>query len=704
MPNIVKLKEVGKLLTGYEHFYIPSYQRGYRWRRKQVEDLLADLYSFIKRPKVNAGDNMNSPFGDFYCLQPLIVKPIPVGDPRRDKALPAGIASDPKHHLWELVDGQQRLTTIYLLLKTFLKKQSREILDDYEMEYYSIYYESRPNFLEDLDNEEAEQNIDLLHARKVCEVASMWTSKAQSGKGIELSKLYEGGSGEKGLKIIDALVNLLMADTDKDVVKFIWYQLDTDANTDTVREFIRINNGKIPLLDSELVKALFLQRRFDHLGKITDVSTQRAMEWENIENRLNASDFWGFISPDGNNTEDRMGYLLEIIYRANLKKSNTLDDHTVLKIEKGDIFRYFYNAFEGKKNVVLQAALDERWSQIVDTFHAMEDWYESPLRFNYIGFLIQAGTDASVIYTAFCDAVDDTLKNNGGNVISFDEWLKEQIRLKLFNVEVVLVDVEKPNDSPIEEYLAPPKKPRILTQYGGNGSRTIRNIFRMLNIELLTSQFREIAEEPDKKDIHDSGVFRFPFDLYKENGWDIEHIDSQTENPLKSNEDQVRWIVGAILDTNDKLSDEDRKKLGDNVLQVEDNRDAKPSWEFLTGKLNDDLLDELNKGSWRTAVSLIQEEAGVEKHNEHFIGNLTLLDSETNRSYKNALFCTKRKEIIKAMGSGRYILPATQYAFMKFFDSDTISATSRIKWSNDDKEKHHDFIYNQLKDFLPDAK
>ena len=199
------------------------------------------------------------------------------------------------------------------------------------------------------------------------------------------------------------------------------------------------------------------------------------------------------------------------------------------------------------------------------------------------------------------------------------------------------------------------------------------------------------------------GVFRFPFDLYKENGWDIEHIDSQTENPLKSNEDQARWIAGALLDTVDGLSADDRTSLENNVKMVEENRDAKPSWDFLREKINGELLSELNKGAWKTAVSLIQTEVGVENQNEHFIGNLTLLDEATNRSYKNALFCSKRKAVIEAVGAGRYILPATQYVFLKFFDRDTISASSRIKWSASDKEKHHDFIYNQLKDFLPHA-
>ena len=55
---------VGELLDG-RYFIIPSYQRGYRWKGKQVEDLLNDLYSFAVKPKHKDQE--------FYCLQPIIV-------------------------------------------------------------------------------------------------------------------------------------------------------------------------------------------------------------------------------------------------------------------------------------------------------------------------------------------------------------------------------------------------------------------------------------------------------------------------------------------------------------------------------------------------------------------------------------------------------------------------------------------------------
>lgn len=55
------LKSIGNLFK--LNFFIPSYQRGYRWEKRQVEDLLEDIKSFYEDKKEG-----------FYCLQPIIVK------------------------------------------------------------------------------------------------------------------------------------------------------------------------------------------------------------------------------------------------------------------------------------------------------------------------------------------------------------------------------------------------------------------------------------------------------------------------------------------------------------------------------------------------------------------------------------------------------------------------------------------------------
>ena len=99
--NTLKLKSIFELLN--EEFYIPSYQRGYRWTDKQVEALLEDIWDFR---------NKNPKKEEFYCLQPVVV------------TKPSNSTNSP----WELIDGQQRLTTIYIILSFFNKRFSEELL------------------------------------------------------------------------------------------------------------------------------------------------------------------------------------------------------------------------------------------------------------------------------------------------------------------------------------------------------------------------------------------------------------------------------------------------------------------------------------------------------------------------------------------------------------------------------------------------
>lgn len=692
MANTVGLKSVGSLFNGKEHFYIPSYQRGYRWRRKQAEDLLADLYSFTKN------DN-----GDFYCLQPVIVKPILVGDERR-KVL-GELADDPDHNLWELVDGQQRLTSLYILLKAAEPVTGVDVGKRYEIIPYTLHYESRPEFLEEIEKADKDteflpqaHNIDSAHAHSVYRIMKDWFG----GRGRRLSMLYNGGEGEKKFAVADSILKLVTANTKKDVVNMIWYQLDPKSETDTIQEFININNGKIPLLDSELVKALFLQRRKeDGGGKLAEeVAMKRAMQWEIMENRLQANDFWGFISPDDTKNEDRMGALLEMIY---------LSENPGVKIEKGDVFRHFYEYFEGKQEDSLEKALETKWDSIVDAFHALEDWYESPLYYNYIGYLVASGEKnlISEIYTVYRRILDGKgaegvagetpPEETDGAETDFRSWLEKRIKSTLSKVVVKKEIIKKDNDAEAEEVY------KIECPYSNANRGLLRNIFKLLNILLLSRQYEAVMNK-NEEFINDAGVFRFPFHLYKQQQWDIEHIDSQTSNPLTSKTEQQQWVIGALLDTATDLSAEENNRLADSLEKMGKGEEAGVDWTMLEGKIPDALYDDIIKEKWADAIQLIETSEGTDEENPHMIGNLTLLDAETNRGYKNALFCTKRKYVIEALSKGRYILPATQCVFMKFFDSDPLSVSSRIKWEATDKGKHHDFIYDNLKEFLQDAK
>ena len=84
------LKNVRDLLG--KTYYIPNYQRGYRWGEDEVTKLLDDIWDFASHRK-----------SQFYCLQPLIILPQEPSDVERAVR-------------YEVLDGQQRLTTLNLIV------------------------------------------------------------------------------------------------------------------------------------------------------------------------------------------------------------------------------------------------------------------------------------------------------------------------------------------------------------------------------------------------------------------------------------------------------------------------------------------------------------------------------------------------------------------------------------------------------------
>ncbi len=638
--NIVDIKTIGSLLDGKNCFYVPCYQRGYRWNRKQVEELLSDLYSFRKQ----YDRDKSSGVGNFYCLQPIIVKEI-CDEEVRANALGAD-ASNGEIKLWELVDGQQRLTSIFILLSYLIGKEYHGDADEFKEDYhgaqlYRIFYESRYstcNVLNALAKGEDIEPTDL-DSTHICN-AMKYTDDWFEGKGLEVNKRYNGGEGESKRKMRNSLLEQIVNVSETGPTKVIWYQLSNDDDVDPVQEFTRINNGKIPLTDTELVKALFLQKKNFAIGDKVLEQAKVSLQWEQMENTLQRNDFWCFVSNKGVDEEDRMGELLKLVY---LKLHDKKEDD----IESGDIFRFYYGTLDGLSSKDLQNTVADLWTDITDTFNTLQDWYDTPEIYNYVGYLIQSGMTLTEVYKQY------EVKRKANEECTVDDFLsmlEEDIKAVLPNN-----CVEWQDDG----------IPRIITEYPDRPN--LRKILLLLNVDMLSRQLKEIREK-DEAYIGDANVFKFPYDLYRSQNWDIEHIDSATTNNLSDKEAQRSWVEGNIKDYNITVTESIQKKI--------------------------------DNGEWADLVEIIQSQEGEEQENKNFIGNLTLLDSSTNREYGNALFRKKRKYIIDKAKNGRYVLPCTQYVFMKFFDDDNVTE-SRTRWTKQDKEKYHDFIFGQLERFLP---
>ena len=66
MENILKLMTINELCSF--SFFVPSYQRGFRWTPQEVNDLLEDIYEFNPRQIDDTNEKT------WYCLQPVVVK------------------------------------------------------------------------------------------------------------------------------------------------------------------------------------------------------------------------------------------------------------------------------------------------------------------------------------------------------------------------------------------------------------------------------------------------------------------------------------------------------------------------------------------------------------------------------------------------------------------------------------------------------
>ena len=654
MDNTINQFAIGELLDG-RYFYIPSYQRGYRWTEKQVGDLLRDLLCF-SNDLANKGNKDEK--DQFYCLQPIIARPITdidqlktiFGDDFNDSIL--------EHGVWEIIDGQQRLTTIFLLYKYLLDQKGwdAETLKDEEdgKELYHICYATRKgssSFLENLSlkaikdssEEVFKENVDYFHMANAFKYISEWIKT--DGKSINI-RYQLGGSLDNVRTSLFKLLNG-MSDTKGGSVQVLWYELAENKGKRNIKEFQKINTGKIRLTDAELIKGLFLlEKNFSTSEKYIKQS-ELALEWEFIENTLHANNFWYFLQKKGFDMPNRIDLLFNLIYKkAALKNIQEEDWDAKLKevdiqlsdARQSEIFRFYYNRFEGKIGEDLQYEVGKAWDEVMELYRTLDDWFCTPSIYNYIGLLSQCGEDLCRLVLHYEYLPEESTR------LDFEDYLKERISFQLRKVKI---DNEKK---------------LILSTYKEHDN--IYKVLLTLNIHLLNEQNKKLESESD--------VYKFPFDVLNAQNWDIEHIDSFHTNALKKDNDKKEWIETALADRSDELSKEEKEQIN---LKIEENA-------------LDDAINIIKRNA---------QEVDTEEEIKNTIGNLTLLDAATNRMYGNSLFCTKRRIIIERIKQGVFVPVATQYIFAKFFDQ---KGTNRSLWTKEDMEAYHNYIYNVISNYL----
>jgi len=291
------------------NFFVPDYQRGYRWGENEVKQLLGDIYE----------NGLKS-----YYLQPIVVQPIKGED-------------------FELIDGQQRLTTLYLLLNYLEKSFSGESKTSRK---YEITYETRKethSYLTDLDPNKKEDNIDFFFIYNAYRTIKEWFKDDRS----TINKFYFYLT---------------------EYVKIIWYE--PEDNVSGVELFTRLNIGRIPLTNSELVRALFLSRNSD----LTPAEQlEIAAEWDSIEKELHQPSFWAFLTNyQPEDYPNRIDLLFDLMAGGKSR-------------DKYATFFYFNNKIKEKEKK------QDLWKDIVAYFARLKEWYGNREVFHKVGFLVSVG-------------------------------------------------------------------------------------------------------------------------------------------------------------------------------------------------------------------------------------------------------------------------------------------------------------------------
>lgn len=630
MENSIQLKPISELLG--KNFFIPSYQRGYRWTQQQVEDLLNDIYAFSIKDKQRDKDNS---IKEFYCLQPIVVKPHvwKRETPNKTSEIVNG---------WEVVDGQQRLTTIKILFIYLIQKHLNNVplKEEYEEDLYEIDYETRGSFFGNITDINIE-NIDSFFISSAYQHIKNW---------------FENQKGQKGIResIIRTLVHNSQNQKVEGIVKVIWYQIE--GNENPIDTFMRINMGKIPLTNSELIKALFLQKRNFGSHEVAErKQIEIANEWDKIENTLQNEDFWWFLNKGENKIPAKIEFLFDTIF--NIAKNEAQENGTLNDFEKEygtdrhATFRYFNVKFN---NNLTSEIIKEEWDTIKDYFLSFEEWFNNPIWYHYIGYLIYCGTDIVELYNEFKGKAKTKFTETLISLIRKE--LKDTIKKKQVDKEVIY---------------------EINLNYKDKKAK-LRQFFLLLNIEFIIKQYTILENGNRKiKEGSSNAVFiKFPFQLFKNINWEIEHVDSFTEKELNESE-QIQWLKAALLDSDD----------------------SQPLYQELKTQIDNFIKKEPKRRTFVELRTDIQKEIGELKNDEetkHSIGNLTLLEDVINRGYGNALFITKRRIIIEKDKEGFFIPICTKYVFLKYFNE---KGSTLTKWTKTDIENHQNFIGKTLDNF-----
>ena len=588
-------------------FLIKPDQRGFRWdAHDNVRKLIDDLFSYseerstlFEKTRINYLQDFTEEDFDFYCLQTLTVKSIADNDG------------------WEVIDGQQRLTCIfliYMVLSSFCGPVNTpyEIIYQREEEDFSLSKTINKYFGE-LSNRSIQardvlQNDDLTKEERsewfkkmIEDIESLFDKEKNISGSYRIDSYYVRSAMIETMKFVSEGKDQKQIETLLECIKrnvyFLWYVVPDDSELSSEDVFLKINSGAIPLTNAELIKSLVLRSDNQDVKK-------KSHKWEEIERGLSENELWSFVAGDFS-SDTRIDLFLDVYARKNSDNQNPY--HGISTNNPYALFDWYNEYSKWHENFATDTL-----SGIQDIYDRTAEWYDDVEIYHYIGLL--------TVYQKLGFRFDEKLYKNQQEMLMCLLLEAEQVASKadfiggLKNkILICLKDGLKKDQIPEKTFFLVEDSDTYNNDFlnYNDDKKRVEAILWLLNVyETIESVDNKTEYEKKHFKYKNNICRRFPFSEALSGNWSLEHIFPQHPD--------------------------------------------------------DDDKDEIKK--YEAIVKGLEERKRLKEDDIHSVKNLALLNKNINTSLQNEMLNIKRSRLIAEIGKGAFVPCATVNAFMLYYN------------------------------------
>lgn len=618
MSQIISISEIfNSYLNDSEYMVIPSYQRGYEWDADDIRILLDDVAKFTV-----AGLDEEK----FYCLQhiTLIKKNDADG-----------------HTFYNIVDGQQRITTLAIILSFYGKSNMFENKLRYEVRTETSEFLKEHIFTHKYWDEsylDRPRHKDEYYIRQAADIVREWNGP-QTPKPENFSSEH----------FIEALLTK---------VKIIVNEVS--GNEETL--FSNLNGVKAELDGADLLRAVLITRSAEEKyktpisdthkeNKVNEFRVKMGMELDSINLWCNIPEVREYLKlflPDNafkksifDDDKYPINYLYRMMYEIHSDKTAEFE------------FRFFeYGLDKNRKSN------DDNWEmyeELKNIYSSLYDWYSDKEIYHYTAYLFsqhKRDLNFKTIYEKW---------EEFGSKREFAKYLKNVIVEKLLRRYNNEDDNSGNSQSDINDQEVKTALLKEISDIRHNwyGDSMASPILILSDVILCTRK---------------NSLTRLPIDRFRRNSEDIEHIGCRTPNE-EDRADTAKWIA--------YIEEIEKSGIGIEKDVIKRWKDSLES-HSVTQKQIDIIVSELN------AYGL------------NSLGNLVLLDLSINRcyDYRNASFHKKKMIILSHyFGNteeieGKNIKPIRPYTLNVFTSEDD------NKWTLEDIRRTAESLSCTIRNFI----